>query len=73
LIVRVATGSPAAKAGLKEGDVITKLAGIETNTVADLRSTVDQKKIGESVEVLFSRNGKELNTNVVFSDVPSEQ
>lgn len=71
LIVRVASGSPAAKAGLREGDVIVKLAGSDTNTVADLRGVVDQQKIGGSVETVINRGGNIISTTVVLSDTPA--
>jgi serine protease Do len=70
LILRVASGSPAAKAGLREGDVVTKLAGIDTNTVSDLRGAVDKQKIGDGVEVVFYRGGNLLSTTVTLSDTP---
>ena len=73
LIMKVASGSPAAKAGLREGDVILKLAGIDTNTVADLRGAVDQQKIGDSVDVELSRGGQGLRTKVTLSDTPVNQ
>lgn len=72
LIVRIAPGSPAAKAGLREGDVVINLGGVETVTVADLRSVVDQRKIGEQIDVTYNRNGKTQTTAIVLSDVPSE-
>jgi serine protease Do len=72
LLVRIVPGSPAAKAGLREGDVVIKLAGVETNTVADLRSVVDQRKIGEQIEVIFNRNGNTQTTIMVLSDVPAQ-
>jgi len=72
LLVRISAASPAAKAGLREGDVVIKLAGVDTNTVADLRSVIDQRKIGEKIEVVFNRNGKTQTTSMVLSDVPAE-
>jgi len=73
LIMKVATGSPAAKAGLREGDVVLKLAGIDTNTVSDLRGAVDQQKIGDAVEVELNRGGQALRTTVTLSDTPVNQ
>lgn len=70
LILRVASGSPAAKAGLREGDVVMRLAGIDTNTVSDLRGAVDKQKIGDSVEVVINRGGNVLSTTVTLSDTP---
>ncbi|MBI4488850.1 MAG: PDZ domain-containing protein, partial [Deltaproteobacteria bacterium] len=56
----VQSGSPAEGAGLKEGDIIIQLAGIEVQNLEDLVSALRSKKPGERVEILVLRQGKPL-------------
>jgi S1-C subfamily serine protease len=60
LVAEVATDSPAAKAGLKAGDRITKLADKAVKDIPDFISVMKGLKKGDSVEVRFTRDGKEL-------------
>ena len=46
---------PAAKAGVKVGDVVIKFAGKEIRTFQDLTAEVRQHKPGEKVEVELHR------------------
>lgn len=50
--------SPAAKAGLKDGDVITQVNGKDVAGVDDLRAAVKDLKEGETAKFSFKRDGK---------------
>ena len=50
--------SPAAKAGLKDGDVITQIDGKDVEGVEDLRTATKNLKEGESVKLSYRRDGK---------------
>jgi aminopeptidase YwaD len=52
--------SPAAKAGLKAGDVIVKLAGRDVHNVYDYTYILGEMKAGEEYEVEILREGKPL-------------
>jgi hypothetical protein len=52
--------SPAAKAGLKAGDVIVKLAGRDVRNVYDYTYILGEMKAGEEYEVEILRDGKPL-------------
>jgi Zn-dependent M28 family amino/carboxypeptidase len=52
--------SPAAKAGLKAGDVIVKLAGSDVKNVYDYTQVLGQLKAGEEYEVEVMREGQRL-------------
>ncbi len=51
----VSPGSPAALAGLREGDVITEFAGAKIHTIEDLTGQLGTKKPGDEVEIVVLR------------------
>ena len=53
----VQSGSPADKAGLREGDVVTALNGRTIRNVAELRARLGLTPIGEEVEMRVNRSG----------------
>ena len=55
LLASVLSGTPAAKAGLKSGDVVTKLDGTVITNQSDLSSVIEGKKPGDKLAVTFSR------------------
>lgn len=67
-VYRVIENSPAAKAGIVEGDVIRKIDNEEIASVDALRATLYKYKIGDSAEVTIIRNGKEEKVNMTFTD-----
>lgn len=62
----VASGSPAEKAGLKSGDVITKINNETLGKQGSLSSIIGQYKPGDKVTVTYVRDGKEQTTEVIF-------
>jgi serine protease Do len=58
-LVEVTEGSPAQKAGLQVGDVVTSLDGKALTGVADLVSALRDHKIGDTVNVEIDRRGKQ--------------
>ena len=56
--------SPAAKAGLKAGDRITKLAGREVRNVYDYTSALGEMKAGQEYEVEVVRGGETLRLKI---------
>jgi serine protease Do len=72
-IAQLVKNGPAAKAGLNIGDIILRVAGIETNSVADLRAAIDAQAVGSNVEVTFTRNGQQQKVNVLLEEIPGKQ
>ena len=68
-VVEVVTGTPAEQAGLKEGDIITKIDGNriagEDGEVAKIIST---KKVGDIISVTFWRDGEEKTVRVKLAE-----
>ena len=58
LIDEVLEDSPASKAGLNAGDIITKVDGIKVNNTAEYRKIVSEK---ESFSISVLRDGKEID------------
>ena len=52
-------GGPAAIAGIKQGDVITRIDSIPVNGKAELMEIIGQKNPGSRVSVVLQRDGKE--------------
>ncbi len=60
LISSVGKDSPAQKAGIKEGDVITEFNGKKVSTVGELRNTVAFSPIDKKLPVKIIRDGKTM-------------
>jgi serine protease Do len=60
--------SGAEDAGLKLGDVITKIDNLPITDFADLSMAVGSKRPGDKVQVTYSRNGKDATTTVTLRD-----
>ncbi len=64
----VEPGSPAAKAGLKLGDVITAVAGHPVDTSDELVSVISAIPIGKRIEVDYLRGGHSYRVSLVVGD-----
>lgn len=69
----VTPGGPADKAGLKAGDVITKLGDRPVTGYEELFSEIWSHKPGESVKVTYQRDGKEATTTVTLGQRDGDQ
>lgn len=69
-VARVEKGTPAAKAGLKAGDIITAVGGEKVKNVTDLRSAIAKRKIGEKVNVEINRNKKRSTVSLTLGKMP---
>lgn len=66
-IVQIYTNSPAADAGLKEGDIIVELEGKEIKTMTQLISELFQYRPGDEVELSVLRNSRPMTFNVTLT------
>ncbi|MCU1427661.1 MAG: serine protease [Actinomycetia bacterium] len=67
IVVSVATGGPAAKAGIAPGDLITQLDNTQLQTTADLVLAVRQHKPGDVVTIHYLRSGTSRTTKVTLA------
>ncbi|NRO74362.1 S1C family serine protease [Lactobacillus helveticus] len=63
-IAFVSRNGSAANAGIKSGDVITKVDGKKVEDVASLHSILYSHKVGDTVNVTVNRNGKDVDMKV---------
>jgi S1-C subfamily serine protease len=68
IIVKVAPGSPAARAGLKPGDLVTELGGRQVIDSEFLRRRLALLRVGESAELTVRRDGKLSNVKLAVAD-----
>jgi len=64
------TNTPAQKAGIKPGDVITEINGKQITDAHSLQLTVSQSTPGSSVNVKLIRNGSEKTMSVKLGELP---
>jgi serine protease Do len=72
LVSGVMKGSPAEKAGVKQGDVILQYNGKTVEDTGHLRNMVSQTPIGTTVKVRVLRQKKEIDTEVVIAELPKK-
>lgn len=58
--------SAAKKAGLQRGDIITSINGNAINSVSDLRNELKKHKVGDAVNIAYSRNDFPAQMEVVL-------
>ncbi len=71
-IQRVVDGAPASDAGLKAGDIVTKIddeAINEQNTVA---AVIRSHKVGDKLKLTVDRNGQSLELTATLGEAPNE-
>ncbi len=65
-VLEVTKGSPAEKAGIKKGDIITKLNETKIESPETLYETVHNLKPGDKVTIRLTRDGKEQSVVAIL-------
>lgn len=60
----VESGGPADKAGIKPGDIITKVGDLVVGEKGNVSSLISRYKPGDNVDIVALRNGKQINFKV---------
>jgi serine protease Do len=71
LITSVTSGGPANEAGLRAGDVITKIDDEDISTAAELISAISSHQIGDQVEIVYYRGNVQKVANATLEESPS--
>ena len=64
----IVNGSPAQKAGLKDGDIITKIDGVEVSKNSSVSSLIGEKSVSDTVEISYIRDGRETSTRATLEE-----
>lgn len=73
LVAQVQEGSPAAKAGIKKGDIILKFEGKEINEMDELPRLVAGTPVGKKANVVIFRDKKEMSLMIDLGEMPEEE
>lgn len=73
LIVAVAPGGPAARAGLKPGDFLAAVDGHPVRRMADLTYRLEQLQVGQTVRVGILRGAAALTFQLHWAELPASR
>jgi serine protease Do len=73
LVSDVVAGSPAAKAGVRAGDVITQFNGEKIDDPAELARLVGLAKPGQESRLLVWRDKREVKVDITLATAPGER
>ena len=72
LIARVVPNSPAAQAGLRDGDVIIAIEGQAVKDGAEVQRVVERSTVGQTLTLTLRREGREQTLSVRPGNLPSQ-
>ena len=64
----VVKDSGAEKAGIRVGDTLISLDGVEVRTMKEVDNIKDKYKAGDTVNAVVVRNGKKLKLSLTFTE-----
>jgi putative serine protease PepD len=70
-LTQVRGGSPAAKAGLEAGDVVTAIDGNKVSSAEALTNAIDAKSPGDTVSVTYTRAGATHTVQIQLTSRPN--
>lgn len=71
-IQEVVIDAPSENAGVSEGDIITKINGQAVDTENKLAEIISQSRIGQNLDLVVWRDGKELNLTATVGQSPQQ-
>ena len=72
LIASVEPKSPADKAGLKAGDIVTQFNGQDINLSAELPQAIGRASVGQQFAMMVFREGKAQTVNITIDALPED-
>ncbi len=68
-VSRVIAGGPAAKAGLRQGDIITKVNGVDISNFTELTHELFKYSPGANIKITYFRNGSPRDVDVTLTEI----
>ncbi|AGA89004.1 periplasmic serine protease, Do/DeqQ family [Thioflavicoccus mobilis 8321] len=68
VVAKVEADSAAERAGLRSGDVVIAIDGVEVQGAADLRNRIGLRQIGDKLELKVLRDGRQRTVHGVIAD-----
>jgi serine protease Do len=72
-VENVQPGSPAQKAGVHPGDVITKIDGQKIESAGDVVDYVSTRSVGNKVTIAYVRDGKPASLQITLGELDAEK
>ncbi|MBW4695426.1 MAG: trypsin-like peptidase domain-containing protein [Lyngbya sp. HA4199-MV5] len=73
LIVAVQSNSPAARGGLRQGDVVASINGTAIQTAQQVQQQVEAAAIGSPLQIVVNRNGQKQTLTVKPEPLPARE
>ncbi|MFW5867600.1 MAG: S1C family serine protease, partial [Armatimonadota bacterium] len=70
IVIQVVPDSPAAEAGLQQGDVILSIDGTQIEGGEGLRSEIFAREIGDTMTLTVQRGGEQMEVEVTAGTIP---
>lgn len=71
-VQRVIANSPADKAGIERGDIITEIDGISLSTESSLATVISKLKVGQKSKITVDREGETMILETVIEEMPED-
>jgi len=68
-VAQITVGGPAARAGVRVGDIITEIDGSEINYMNELRKHIYSRRPNDRVTFTILREGREINMDITLGRV----
>lgn len=73
IIAQVNQDSPAEKAGLKPGDIITQINDTKITQATQVKSTIGLLRVGSEAKIKIIRDKKEMTVNAIVTDIKKHE
>jgi S1-C subfamily serine protease len=68
ILIEVSENTPASKAGLLNGDILTKIDDVKIDNMSNLKKSLYKYKQGDKAKLTVIRNNTELKIDIEFTD-----
>lgn len=69
ILLEVSENSPAQRAGLLNGDIITKIDGVEIDNMTKLKKSLYKYKQGDKASLTIKRTNEEIKVDIEFTQI----